>query len=57
MRPDHNYDIFVGEAIPVVRGQEVIALQQLVRVLEQYVAMAPDQWFNFYDVWQNSPAA
>lgn len=56
MRLDHNYDIFVDEAIPVVRGQEVIALQQLVRVLEQYVAMAPDQWFNFYDIWHNSPA-
>jgi KDO2-lipid IV(A) lauroyltransferase len=56
MRPDHNYDIFVGEALPVLRGQEAVALQQLAHVLEHYVAMAPDQWFNFYDVWHNAPA-
>jgi Kdo2-lipid IVA lauroyltransferase/acyltransferase len=51
MRPDRHYDIFVDEAIRVVRGQETHALQHMVRVLERYVAMAPDQWFNFYDVW------
>jgi predicted LPLAT superfamily acyltransferase len=28
-------------------------MQQMVRVLERYIAMAPDQWFNFYDVWQS----
>jgi KDO2-lipid IV(A) lauroyltransferase len=55
MRPDHKYDIFVGEAIPVVRGREAMALQQMVRVLEHYVAIAPDQWFNFYDVWDHTP--
>lgn len=53
MRPDRHYDIFVDEAIPVARDQETQALQHMVRVLERYVAMAPDQWFNFYDVWHH----
>jgi lauroyl/myristoyl acyltransferase len=54
MRPDHQYEIFIDEAITVLRGREEVALQQVVRVLERYVAMAPDQWFNFYDVWDNT---
>lgn len=57
MRPDHRYDIFIGEAIPVIRGHEEQALQQMVRVLESYVASAPDQWFNFYDVWDHALAS
>jgi predicted LPLAT superfamily acyltransferase len=48
-----NATVFVDEAITVCRGQEAAALQQMVRVLERYVAMAPDQWFNFYDIWDN----
>lgn len=51
MRPDQRYEIFVDEAIIVSRGHEERALQQMVGVLERYVAMAPDQWCNFYDVW------
>jgi predicted LPLAT superfamily acyltransferase len=51
MRPDHQYEIFVEEAIAVTRGHEEVALRQMVSVLERYVAMAPDQWCNFYDVW------
>lgn len=51
MRPDRQYEIFVEAAITVVRGHEESALQQLVGVLQRYVAMAPDQWCNFYDVW------
>lgn len=51
MRPDQRYEIFVEAAIDVVRGHEESALQQMVGVLERYVAMAPDQWCNFYDVW------
>jgi lauroyl/myristoyl acyltransferase len=53
LRPDARYNIFVDEAITVYRGQEAVALQQMVRVLERYVAIIPDQWFNFYDVWDN----
>ena len=56
MRPDHHYEIHIGEAISVERGGEEEALHQMVRVLEHYIAMAPDQWFNFYDVWDNSTA-
>lgn len=51
MRPDRQYEIFVEAAITVVRGHEESALQQMVKVLQRYVAMAPDQWCNFYDVW------
>lgn len=54
MRPDDRYDIFVERAIPVVRGHEDIALEHTVRVVEQYVARAPEQWFNFYDVWDHT---
>jgi lauroyl/myristoyl acyltransferase len=53
LRSDHQYDIFVDEAISVVRGRETHALQHMVHVLQRYIAMAPDQWFNFYDVWHN----
>jgi lauroyl/myristoyl acyltransferase len=52
MRPDRLYDIHIGEAIAVARGGEEAALRQIIRVLEHYVAKAPDQWFNFYDVWR-----
>jgi lauroyl/myristoyl acyltransferase len=54
MRLDRLYDIYIGEAIAVMRGREVDVLQQMVRVLEHHVAQAPDQWFNFYDVWRPS---
>ncbi len=56
MRPDYQYDIFIGNPISVERGGEIEALHTMIRVLEHYVAMAPDQWFNFYDVWQPLPA-
>ena len=56
MRPDYHYEIHIGEAIPVERGGEEEALHQMVRVLEHYIALAPDQWFNFYDVWDHSAA-
>ncbi|HEY7490620.1 MAG TPA: lysophospholipid acyltransferase family protein, partial [Candidatus Tectomicrobia bacterium] len=55
-RSDARYDIFVDAAITVCHGQEAAALQRMVHVLERYVAMAPDQWFNFYDVWDNGSA-
>ncbi|MGE3539706.1 MAG: lysophospholipid acyltransferase family protein [Candidatus Tectimicrobiota bacterium] len=57
MRPDQQYDIFVEEAIPVSRGHEETALRQMVAVLERYVLMAPDQWCNFYDIWDTRLSA
>jgi KDO2-lipid IV(A) lauroyltransferase len=56
MRPDRRYEIHVGEAITVERDGEAAALQQMAHILEQYIALAPDQWFNFYDVW-DTPSA
>ncbi len=56
LRPDQRYEIFVDAAIVVERGHEESALQQLVGVLQRYVLMAPDQWCNFYDVWDTKLA-
>jgi predicted LPLAT superfamily acyltransferase len=56
MRPDRLYDIYIDEAIAVTRGDEAAALQHMIRILEHYVAKAPDQWFNFYDVWRPQTA-
>jgi lauroyl/myristoyl acyltransferase len=57
MRPDARYEIWVDQAIPVAPGHEEAALYQMVRVLERYIAMAPNQWYNFYDVWDATPTA
>lgn len=57
LRPDQRYEIFVEAAIVVARGQEERALHQMVGMLERYVAMAPEQWCNFYDVWDTKPAS
>jgi lauroyl/myristoyl acyltransferase len=56
MRPDYRYEIHIGEAIPVERDGEQYALRQMTRVLEHYITLAPDQWFNFYDVWDHAVA-
>jgi KDO2-lipid IV(A) lauroyltransferase len=57
MRSDYRYDIFVDEPLTVSRHGEAVALQHMARILECYIAMAPDQWFNFYDVWDNTHAS
>lgn len=57
MRPDMRYEIWVDQAIAVVPGQEEAALRQMVHVLERYIAMAPNQWYNFYDVWDATATA
>ena len=57
MRPDMRYEIWVDQAIPVVPGHEEAALRQMVHVLERYIAMAPNQWYNFYDVWDATATA
>lgn len=54
LRPDQRYDIFVDTPIVAMRGEEEVALRRMVHVLEQYITMAPDQWFNFYDIWDNA---
>lgn len=51
MRPDERYEIFVEAPVVVPRGHEEAALRQTLHVLERYVARAPEQWCNFYDVW------
>ena len=55
MRPDARYEIWVDQAIPVAPGHEEAALHHMVRVLERYIAMAPNQWYNFYEVWDATP--
>jgi len=57
MRPDMRYEIWVDQAITVVPGHEEAALRQMVHVLERYIAMAPNQWYNFYDVWDATATA
>ena len=47
----------VDQAIPVAPGREEAALHQMVHVLERYIAMAPNEWYNFYDVWDATPTA
>jgi predicted LPLAT superfamily acyltransferase len=57
MRPDSQYEIWVSQAITVVSGHEEAALHQMVAVLERHIAMAPNQWYNFYDVWDATATA
>jgi Kdo2-lipid IVA lauroyltransferase/acyltransferase len=57
MRPDTQYEIWVDQALTIAPGHEEAALCQMVRVLERYIAMAPNQWYNFYDVWSPIPTA
>jgi len=57
MRPDARYEIWVDQALTIAPGHEEAALRQMVRVLERYIAMVPNQWYNFYDVWNPIPTA
>jgi lauroyl/myristoyl acyltransferase len=57
MRPDAQYEIWVDQALTIAPGHEEVTLRQMVRVLERYIAMAPNQWYNFYDVWDTTPTA
>jgi lauroyl/myristoyl acyltransferase len=50
-----SYRLHVESAVAVSRGAEMAALHATVAVLERYVRVHWDQWFNFYDVWE--PAA
>lgn len=56
MRADTHYEIYVGAPLTVTRGNEEAALHSLVQVMEHYIALAPEQWYNFYDVWHTPTA-
>jgi lauroyl/myristoyl acyltransferase len=53
---DRRYTVVVEESIRVAAGEEIEALGRWARVLEAAVRRAPEQWFNFFDVWSTSPA-
>jgi predicted LPLAT superfamily acyltransferase len=59
----NRYELFCepfAESIELPRQQRASALQDVVQRyalrLEAYARMAPDNWFNFYDIWKSGPA-
>ena len=56
LRPDLRYTVVIAEPIHVAVGEEIAALGQWARILEAAVRRAPEQWFNFFDVWSAHPA-
>jgi lauroyl/myristoyl acyltransferase len=46
-----RYTVVMAPPIHVTAGGETAALAQWVGVLETMVRRAPEQWFNFFDVW------
>jgi lauroyl/myristoyl acyltransferase len=55
--PDLRYTVVMEPAIHVAAGGETAALAQWVAVLESMIRRAPEQWFNFFDVWSAAPAS
>jgi lauroyl/myristoyl acyltransferase len=53
---DLRYTVVIAEPIRVALGEETAALGRWARILETAVRRAPEQWFNFFDVWSASPA-
>jgi predicted LPLAT superfamily acyltransferase len=58
----NRYELFCepfAERIELPRGDRAQALQAVVTRyaarLEHYVRLAPDNWFNFYDFWRDTP--
>jgi KDO2-lipid IV(A) lauroyltransferase len=51
-----RYRVVMAPPIRVAAGGEDEALVRWVGVLESAVRRAPEQWFNFYDVWSTTPA-
>jgi lauroyl/myristoyl acyltransferase len=49
---DRRYAIALGEPLCVGEGGEAAALARWVGVLEDAIGRHPEQWFNFFDVWQ-----
>ncbi len=54
---DLRYTVVMARAIHVATGGEAAALAQWVAVLEAMIRRAPEQWFNFFDVWSATPAS
>jgi KDO2-lipid IV(A) lauroyltransferase len=54
--PGRRYTVVMREAIAVGRDGDEAAVARWVGVLQAMVRRAPEQWFNFYDVWSPSPA-
>jgi len=52
-----RYTIAMAKPIRVTAGAEAAALAEWVGVLEAMVRRAPEQWFNFFDVWSAAPAS
>ena len=44
-------------AIHVRTDGDTAALAQWVSALEAMIRRAPEQWFNFFDVWRAAPAS
>ena len=53
---DLRYTVAMAKPIRVTAGDEAAALAEWVGVLEAMVRRAPEQWFNFFDVWSGAPA-
>jgi predicted LPLAT superfamily acyltransferase len=58
----NRYELFCepfAEELTISRKDRAGALQAVVQRyaarLEHYARLAPDNWFNFYDVWQSDP--
>lgn len=54
---DRRYTVAMARPIHVTAGDEAAALAEWVGVLEAMVRRAPEQWFNFFDVWSGAPAS
>jgi KDO2-lipid IV(A) lauroyltransferase len=54
---DLRYTVVIAEPMRVAAGEETEALGRWARILETAVRRAPEQWFNFYDVWSAPPAS
>lgn len=54
---DQRYTVVMARAIHVAADGEAAALAQWVAVLEAMIRRAPEQWFNFFDVWSPAPAS
>lgn len=54
---DLRYMVVIARPIHVTANGEAAALAQWVAVLEAMIHRAPEQWFNFFDVWSATPAS